>query len=324
MNRVVVTISCLIALFCTIETSTHAKEVPGKGPVKVFIMAGPSNMEGHGKSIHIKMAAEDEKTRAEFSPLLNGEDYAVRKDVWITWGSKRQGELSIGWGAEYGRDGKGKVGTELGFGWQMGELLDEQVLLIKWAAGGHSLKKNFLPPSAGGPLESYTLMVDEVHRVLDNLKTIYPDYDEKLGYEIVGLVWFQAWNDLCDGSQWKEKPHYKSYNERQAALLRDLRKEFKAPEMLMVIGELGAGSPTHQKHVAFRETQRAMTLTDEFENTTRSVPTLPFWDIDPRFRSNQDFHYRGNGKTYYFIGKAMALAMSELLQTQASWTPSER
>jgi Carbohydrate esterase, sialic acid-specific acetylesterase len=281
----------------------------GKGPLKVFILAGQSNMEGHGLSVHIKMAAEDEKTRKEFSPLMNGNSYVVRKDVWIAYGGRR-GDLTVGYGA-----GGESVGPEIGFGWHIGEMLKEQVLLIKTAWGGHSLKEKFLPPSsAGGPGPSYTQMVKEVHDVLDHLKSYFPGYNESMGYEIVGLVWHQAWNDLIDGEQKAETPTFKSYSERQGNLLRDLRKEFKVPQMLMTVGEAGfEGVAANDDIMKFRIGQERTTLLEEFQKTMRFVKTAQFWDDDKRFTSNGGYHYNGNGKIYYFKGKAMAFSMYDMM-----------
>jgi len=283
----------------------HAEK--GKGPLKVFILAGQSNMEGHGLSEHIIRAAADSKTKEEFGPLVENGKAIVRKDVWISYGG-RSGGLSVGYGA---RDNK--VGPEIGFGWHMGEFLKEQVLLIKTCWGGHSLKEKFLPPSMGGPGPSYTQMVKEVKKTLDNLKSKFSGYDSKAGYEIVGLVWHQAWNDMIDGSQYGEKPPYKTYTERQAALLRDLRKELNAPNMFMVIGELGADASKHPKHVAFRKAQEATSLMPEFKGAAKFVKTCQFWDPDESFKSNGGYHYNGNGKIYYFKGKAMAEAMYSLM-----------
>ncbi len=299
----------LISLICVnISVQLSAQEPTytklGKGPLKVFILAGQSNMEGKGKIEHIKMAAQDESTRQEFSPLMNGDNYVVRKDVWISYGNRRGG-LSVGYGTN-----SSMVGPELGFGWHIGELLGEQVLLIKTAWGGHSLKEKFLPPSMGGPGLSYTEMVKDVHNVLDNLKNYFPEYDERMGFEMVGLVWHQAWNDMIDGQQKAESPPYKLYTERQAALLRDLRKEFNSPNMLMTIGEcgVGGGGPNN-----FRKAQEATALLDEFVKTVRFVKTAQFWDEDERFKTNGGYHYNGNGKIYYFMGKAMALAMYDMM-----------
>ena len=67
-------------------------------------------MEGKGKNKHIKMAAEDESTRQEFAPLMKGDNFVVRKDVWISYGNRRGG-LSVG----YGTNGS-QVEPEIGFG----------------------------------------------------------------------------------------------------------------------------------------------------------------------------------------------------------------
>lgn len=278
----------------------------GKGPLKVFIMAGQSNMQGHGLSEHIRMAASDASTKAEFGPLMDNGNFVVRKDVWIVYGN-RKGGLSVGYGAS-----GNKVGPEIGFGRYIGDYLKEQVLLIKTCWGGHSLKEKFLPPSMGGPGPSYKEMVSQVKNTLENLKNLFPEYDAKKGYEIVGLVWHQAWNDMIDREQRSENPPYKTYTERQAALLRDLRAEFKTPEMLMVIGECGVDGGTTESN-SFRVAQRATTLMKELKKTTRFVPTGQFWDPDERFKSNGGYHYNGNGKIYYYKGKAMAEAMYDLM-----------
>ena len=45
----------------------------------------------------------------------------------------------------------GRDRTEVGFGWVLGDALDEPVLLVKCAWGGKSLAVDFRPPSAGKP-----------------------------------------------------------------------------------------------------------------------------------------------------------------------------
>lgn len=297
-------ITILLMLSAFADDSEYKKT--GNGPLKVFIMAGQSNMEGHGLSEHIRMAASDAATKAEFGPLMENGNFVVRKDVWIVYGN-RKGGLSVGYGAS-----GNKVGPEIGFGRYMGEYLKEQVLLIKTCWGGHSLKEKFLPPGMGGPGPSYKEMVSQVKNTLGNLKSLFPEYDSKKGYEIVGLVWHQAWNDMIDRDQKSENPPYKTYTERQAALLRDLRTEFKTPEMLMVIGECGVDGGTTESN-PFRVAQRATTLMKELKKTTRFVPTGQFWDADERFKSNGGYHYNGNGKIYYFKGKAMAEAMYDMM-----------
>jgi alpha-galactosidase len=278
----------------------------GKGPLKVFILAGQSNMQGYGLNEHIKMAAEEGESGKDFKRLLDAKGNVIeRKDVWICYGG-RKGNLTVG----YGADGN-KIGPEIGFGWEIGERLTNQVLLIKTAWGGHSLREKFLPPSAGGPGPSYTEMVKSVHEVLDHLKNHFPSYDGS-GYELVGLVWHQAWNDMIDSEQRGESPPYKSYTERQAMLIKDLRKEFKTPGLLMTIGECGVGG-VEGGEKSFRKAQEATALMPEFKKTVRFVPTALFWDADKKYTSNGGYHYNGSGRTYYRKGVAFALAMHDMM-----------
>lgn len=281
--------------------SESAKPV-APGPVKVFILAGQSNMEGHGMVSHLNGLIDDPATSRRFRHLRDGNGrWVEREDVWIAYGNRR-GNLVPGFGVS-----REKIGPELGFGWVMGENLRHQVLLIKTCWGGHSLKEKFLPPSSGGPGPSYTQMVQEVRDVLDNMKRYFKDYDGR-GYEIAGFVWHQAWNDYVDGSQ---KPSYPDYTERQANLLRDLRKEFDVPNLPMTIGELGHAGPGGRG--AFQKAQEATALMPEFSKSVRFVKTAEFMEEDERYIGNRPYHYNGSGRTYYLKGEAFGKAMLELL-----------
>jgi hypothetical protein len=82
----------------------------------------------------------------------------------------------------------------------------------------------------------------------------------------------------------------------------------------MTIGECGVdGEKQKGKMMNFRKAQEATTLLDEFIKTTRFVKTAQFWDDDKRFESNGGYHYNGNGKIYYYKGKAMAYAMYDMM-----------
>ena len=172
----------------------------GKSPLKVFILAGQSNMEGAGQ---IKMNPErnegkgsleyivkDPKTAARCKHVVDKDGkWVVRDDVWI-WYFDRKGGLTAGYGAK-----ETTIGPEFQFEHAMGEALDNQVLLIKIAWGGKSLQKDFRPPSSGGEVGPYyTEMLKHIKDVLANIKTHFPDYDGK-GYEIAGFGWHQGWND---------------------------------------------------------------------------------------------------------------------------------
>ncbi|MDP6506651.1 MAG: sialate O-acetylesterase, partial [Planctomycetota bacterium] len=115
-------------------------------PVKVFILAGQSNMEGKANNALLEHQATDEKTKALFEHLRKDGKWIVRDDVFIKY-LKRHGGLTIGYGSPT------RTGVELEFGTVMGDHFDEPVILIKTAWGGHSLYKLFRSPSAGIPEE---------------------------------------------------------------------------------------------------------------------------------------------------------------------------
>ena len=123
--------------------------------VKVFILAGQSNMEGHGK-VNAEQKANAGKGSLEW--LVKNDDTAprfkhladvtgqwiAREDVQI-WYLGRTGNLTPSFGFR-----EGYIGPELGFGHVVGNAFDEPVLLLKLAWGGKSLAKEVRPPSSGG------------------------------------------------------------------------------------------------------------------------------------------------------------------------------
>ena len=130
-------------------------------PLKVYILAGQSNMEGHAKIETFDYLGDDPAT-APILKQMRGPDGqpAVCENVWISYltgpydGSSNGegfGKLTAGYGARGDRpteDG-GKIGPEFTFGLTMDAALEEPVLLIKTAWGGRSLNTEFRPPSAG-------------------------------------------------------------------------------------------------------------------------------------------------------------------------------
>ena len=321
-----------------------------EGPVKVFILAGQSNMQGHAALRTLEYLVYNEKTAKEYEHWKDRDGrWTERRDVWVwTTDGNRSGNLKPGFGA-----GEMKMGPELGFGWVLGEHLREQVLLIKTCWGGKSVRRDFLPPSAEMPsaealqkeLEAarkrkpdttladvkarygfyYRKMLEHVRDVLANLKKHFPKYDEKRGCELAGFVFFQGWNDMVDGSQRAEK--YAQYTKRLALLIQDVRKDLKAPKLPAVIGELGAGG----KRGDFQKAQAAVAERPELKGTVQFVKTCEFWEPDVEemvtknvwrspdwvkfynVGSERGYHYLGSARIYYRMGKAFGEAMTELL-----------
>jgi alpha-galactosidase len=253
---------------------------PANKPLKVFILAGQSNMEGHAKISSFDHIGMDPKT-APILKEMRTEDGTPRvcENVWISYftgageGAEGFGKLTAGYGARQNpREDGGKIGPEFTFGIYMQTFLDEPILIIKTAWGGKSLHTDFRSPSAG-PYEFskqqlemyrkqgkdiekvmadkaeatgryYRLLVQHVRRVLNDIARVCPAYDPRQGYEIAGLVWFQGWNDMVDQGTYPNRAEpggYALYGDLLAHFIRDVRKDLAAPKMHFVIGVMGSG-----------------------------------------------------------------------------------
>jgi len=274
-------------------------------PLKVFVLAGQSNMQGHAHVRTFDVMRLDPKT-APILKEMQGADGTPRvcQDVWISSigcaEEEQVGRLTAGFGAE--RRGP-KIGPEFTFGIYMQKLLNEPILIIKTAWGGKSLNTDFRPPSAGPyqfnesqveglkkqgkDLEKakadrakasghyYRLMTDHVEKVLADIKRVCPDYDPKQGYELAGFVWFQGWNDMVDRGTYPNRGQpggYDAYSKLLAQFIRDVRKDLSAPKMPFVIGVMGAGGPT-DKYPPNK--QRYKGIHDNFRMAMAAPAALP-------------------------------------------------
>lgn len=251
--------------------------------LRIYILAGQSNMEGHAMVSTFDYIGDDPAT----APLLaemRDEHGAPRicDHVWISYltgtpdgDGEGCGKLTAGYGArrDPAVDG-GKIGPEFTFGLRMAKAHDGPVLLIKCAWGGKSLHTDFRPPSAGpfvfgdeqlarlqkrgddvARLQAdktaatghyYRAMIAHVRRVLADIPRVCPEYDAAAGYELAGFVWFQGWNDMVDGGVYpqREQPGgHAQYSECLAHLIRDVRNDLGASKLPFVIGVMGVGGP---------------------------------------------------------------------------------
>ena len=331
----------VVALGLCPSIVVHAADKPA--PVKVFILAGQSNMEGKAKLSLLDYQAGQPATRELYAPFRRDDKWIERDDVWIRF-LDRKGKLTVGYGSPK------CVGPELGFGWVVGDHYGEQVLLIKTAWGGRSLYRDFRSPSAGLPpmeaLEkllaeqkkckadatlddvkkpfgaSYRAMLDEVNGTLADLKKYVPDYAGQ-GYELAGFIWFQGWNDMINAEYTAE------YTANLTHFINDVRKEFKAPKLPFVIGEMGVDGANSSAGVKkFKAAQAAVMNLAAFKGNVALVKTDAFWDTEAEavfkkgWRENIDewnkvgsdfpFHYLGSAKTMLRIGRAFGEAVLDL------------
>jgi len=284
--------------------------------VKVFVLAGQSNMEGQGfikadpkrneGKGTLEYLTKDKLAADKFKHLLGKKEgeWAVRDDVWIHY-LDRKGKLTVGYGAKEDR-----IGPELGFGHVIGEAMEEPVLLVKLAWGGKSLAKDFRPPSAGGETGPYYKeVVDRTKAVLKDLKKEFPEFGDR-GYELVGFGWHQGWNDRVNQAFNDE------YEKNMAHFIRDIRKDLGVKNLPFVIAETGMTGPEekHPRALSLMEAQAAVAEYEEFKGNVAFVGTKSFWrdkDVSP---SNQGYHWNTNAETYYLIGESMGIAMKKLCE----------
>jgi hypothetical protein len=403
---------CAAVLFPFIASAENPQYAvsKSKGKVKVFILAGQSNMEGRGFPEPLTWQVGQEKYRERYTHFLKDGDYdaftkkvkettdpndkrktptylwSTRRDVWINYLGKH-GDLTVGYGAP--REG---FGPEFNFGHVVGNHYDEQVLLIKASWGGRALARGFLPPSsmltdveyaklaeaqndenkawnAAEPArieahnkrvaeqnkkdqkkrrlrqfkpremvtieqykeqfgKDYRNMVSEVHGCLGELGKRFPGYENQ-GYDIMGFVWFQGWND-----QYQDR--WLTYEKNMANFIRDVRKEFKAPNMKFVIGQMGNDGMAPDKPGSPRDyikkAQAGVPGQAEFKGNAICVRTDRYWDMDAhaiytgpggwskdadkwrRFGNDRPYHYYGSPWLFAQVGTAFGKGMLELLK----------
>jgi hypothetical protein len=323
----------------------------GQRPVKVFILAGQSNMEGKAKVSLLEYQVQQPATQNLFKDLRPGGKWIERPDVWIKY-RNHQGKLTVGYGSPK------CIGPELGFGLVVGDHYDEPVLLIKTAWGGRSLYRDFRSPGAGLPpaaeLEkmlanlkkkkpdatlaevkstfgaTYREMLAEVTGTLNNLKTHFPDIAGQ-GYEIAGFIWFQGWNDMINAE------YTGQYTKNLIHFIDDVRADLKAPKLPFVIGQMGVDGMKPNANVQkFKDAQAAVLKEARFKGNVALVKTDVFWDTTAAavfkkgWRENLDewnkvgsdypFHYLGSPRTMVAIGRAFGEAILELRALSAEPT----
>lgn len=267
------TLGLVIILATTVAGEAAAR------PLKVFILAGQSNMEGPASVGTFDYIGDDPATAPMLQEMVGPDGKAVVCDhaylSYLTGDANFEvtGKMTAGYGSMWGLDPKkpgNKIGPEFTFGLYLSKAIKEPFLIIKTAWGGKSLHTDFRPPGAGPYVWSdfevarlkergddldkakadkaaatgvyYRLMVEHVKKVLADIARVVPEYDANQGYELAGFVWFQGWNDLV--SNWtydksNDPDRYALYGDLLTQFIRDVRKDLAAPRLPFVIGVVG-------------------------------------------------------------------------------------
>jgi hypothetical protein len=304
-------------------------------PVQVFIMMGQSNMVGLGKTGPADKEGSLEyycKTEKKYPYLIDADGkWNVRQDVRCAMVTcdHQTGWLEPGFGA------KNNIGPELGFGHVVGHAIDAPVLLIKACIGNRSLGWDLLPPGIeaykhdgklqpgygetpttagsgkkhdGGEWYAGKQYDDDTANAKAALADLDTHYPKAKKYEIAGFVFWQGEKDGGNAA------HAERYEQHLVQFIKQLRKDFDAPDAKFVLATLGEakkggggnGGKILDAHLAV---DGAKGKYPEFKGNVATVYSNPLSN-----GGSGNGHYNGNAGTYMNVGEAMGRAMVELLK----------
>ena len=310
-------------------------------PVQVYILMGQSNMLGFGKTKGGEGSLEHAVKEKKLYPYLvdDAGNWTERKDV------RNVRVMGSGDGAMrlFNNEWmtiKGNIGPEIGIGQHVGHVTDAPVMILKSCIGNRALGWDLLPPGSEGfeftddkgvtwihpgykgsperwekgtePKKigwyagmQYDGDVARAKEVLAELDKYYPGAK---GYEVAGFFWWQGDRDSRSAALSSR------YEKNLVHLIKQLRKDFNAPNAKFVCASLG-------------QTQKgatdgggkildAMLAVDgesgkypEFKGNVATVYTHPLSK-----GGSSGGHYGGNAETYMNVGEAMGKAMVEMLE----------
>ncbi|CAN5150694.1 hypothetical protein BH23VER1_BH23VER1_10030 [soil metagenome] len=312
-------------------------------PVQVFLLLGQSNMLGFGKVNGGDGSLEHAVKEKDLYPYLidDAGGWTERKDV------RNVRVMGSGDGAmklftnEWLTIGGGKIGPEIGIGHHVGQVTDAPVMLLKSCIGNRALGWDLLPPGSEGfeftdakgvtwvhpgykgsperwqkgtepqPITWYAGMqydgdIARAKEVLADLDTYYPGAN---GYEVAGFFWWQGDRDS------RSEALSSQYEKNLVQLIKQLRKDFDAPDAKFVCASLGqtekgatdGGGKILDAMLAVDGTSGKYPA---FKGNVAAVYTHPLSQ-----GSSSGSHYDGNAETYMNVGEAMGEAMAGLLST---------
>ena len=314
-------------------------------PVKVFIIMGQSNTLEMGKVKGDADGTLEHAVKKEgLYPFMvdDAGNWTTRKDVRNVhvMGSGGPGKTSVkrnDWLTVSGA----KIGIETGIGHQLGNALEEPVLILKSSIGNRSLGWDLLPPGSESyeftdPKDGKTYVYagygqspmkwekgtqptpigwtagcqydGDVARAKDVLAKIGDFYPGATKYEVAGFLWWQGDKDRYDAGLASR------YEKNLVNLVAALRKEFNAPDAKFVCATLGQTSKENASGNEKYLLEAKFAISDaakhpELKGQVATVYTHPL-----SMGSSSNAHYGGNAKTYMNVGLGMGQAMVELLK----------
>ncbi len=306
--------------------------------VKVFILAGQSNMVGYGHTetgqhgdagpgtLRHLAVHDSEYPEFEYRSLLvdpaqpESSEWKTRGNVKLWWrnGANAQygGQVFKGDLGPLTSNGRW-FGPEFGFGQAVGDFYkNDDVLLIKPAWGGHNLVSQFRSPHAvakrGGAIgPSYIEMFENVREVLFLLGKEFPEWEGR-GYQIAGFAWHQGTSDK------DPKKVAEEYKHNLPDFIASIRSEFGKPNLPFVIAttgmgyDTGASAPPYENYHPVEKAQLWVAGVEKPADVL-SDDTRGYFESPEKSPRNQGFHWNGNARSYFRVGKGLGDKMVTLL-----------
>ncbi|MFN3166679.1 MAG: sialate O-acetylesterase [Phycisphaeraceae bacterium] len=300
-------VSCCVAAVCCAAPATAQ-------PVKVYLMAGQSNMEGWGRWYENDGVTQHATLvdPTDNYPLTQAEAdaYTVPLNrVWVAHpGTNRKatGPLEPGFGAAPSNGVN--IGIELSMGHELAANNANDFFFYKSDRGGTSLASNWRPPSAaaqrGGSVGAeYRAMIRGFHDLLEGFDSNPLNNGE--GFEVAGFVWLQGWNDYNTTSAGE-------YEQNVLDLARDVRRDLGIADLPIILSDAprDVSVPLHNA-VATAKANAVNTLNSALPGSAVYVDSL---GVDPDGGGGW-FHWNFTASNYIEMGKRNAAAAQSVMRS---------
>lgn len=346
----------LLSLSILATTSLFAQDLPdpdGKPaditkPVKVFIVMGQSNT--------LEMGAVGGDKDGALEKAIKGENlYGFLTDAEGKWTSRQdvrnvsvmqKGDNMNVYRNDWLTISGNKIGIEIGIGHQLGNAVEEPVMILKSSIGNRGLGWDLLPPGSESyeftgmdnktkkettwvyagykqspnrwekgtepvPIgwyagKQYDDDTANAKKVLAEIGTYYPGATK---YEIAGFIWWQGDKDRYDVA------HASRYEKNLVNLIKALRKDFNAPDAPFVcatLGQTAKDSKQGNDGLIFDAQMAVDGESGKYPEFKGNVATVYAHPLSMGGASNG--HYNGNAKTYMNVGLGLGEAMVKILK----------
>ena len=244
-------------------------------PIKVFILAGQSNMVG----------SDAHAAKIDSYPSYKGAG-APQPDVRFTTLPELPKTGFQGWAPLTPNDA---FGPEITFARAVTKTLKQPIAIIKSAIGGTTAAYDWNPdaPESGQKLTPRTLAL--IHGALQNLT------EQGIPYTIEGVLWHQGENDMLD------RRINGNYTANLSRIIKHFRTDLGIPDLKWFMGEVSTkgiwGMDNRSNMSILRKQQKQVLDTD---NNVIFVPT-----------SHLAFDVMGSGQPHYHFGTQGQLQMGD-------------